>query len=87
MQDNARPHTARHTREFLAQAGVPLLDWPARSPDLNPIEHMWDELERGLCERAVQPTTLDELWATLKTMWQRILPPASIIWWTVCLDE
>ena len=75
MQDNARPHTARCTREFLTQAGVPLLDWPARSPDLNPIEHMWDELGRGLRDREVPPTTLDELWTTLQTMWQQI-PPA-----------
>ena len=46
QHDNARPHTARITTQFLAQNGVNVLEWPAVSPDQNPIEHMWDELGR-----------------------------------------
>jgi hypothetical protein len=51
QQDNARPHTARHTQGILHQNNVDVLDWPARSPDLSPIEHVWDILGRRLRQR------------------------------------
>ena len=44
--DNARPHTALVTANFLARNNVNVLPWPALSPDMNPIEHIWDELGR-----------------------------------------
>ena len=39
QQDNARPHTACHTQGVLLQHHVDKIEWPARSPDLSPIEH------------------------------------------------
>ncbi|GBM32377.1 hypothetical protein AVEN_187268-1, partial [Araneus ventricosus] len=45
-QDNARPHTARVAQDFLRH--VQTLPWPARSPDLSPIEHVWDQLKRQM---------------------------------------
>jgi transposase len=42
MDDNARPHRARIVDQYLEQVGVQRLPWPACTPDLNPIEHVWD---------------------------------------------
>ena len=43
QQDNARPHSARHTQDTLRQNDIQTLDCPAKSPDLSPIEHLWDD--------------------------------------------
>ncbi|GFV57081.1 transposable element Tcb2 transposase [Trichonephila clavipes] len=66
QQDNARPHTARVAQDFLRHFQT--LPWPARSPDLSPVEHVWDQLKRQMpschsvhdLELAVQ-----DLWAHL----------------------
>ena len=49
--DNACPHTARHTQNILRIHNVNVLQWPARSPDLSPIEHLWDHIGRQVRER------------------------------------
>ncbi|GBM34573.1 hypothetical protein AVEN_171623-1 [Araneus ventricosus] len=46
QQDNARPHTARVAQDFLRH--VQTLPWPAHSPGLSPIEHVWDQLKRQM---------------------------------------
>ena len=58
QQDNARPHVAWVVRDSLIQQNVDLLPWPAVSPDLSPIEHVWDEMERRLHHLSNQPVTL-----------------------------
>ena len=46
MHDNARPHVARTCRQFLNRNNFNVLAWPVVSPDMNPIEHVWDYLGR-----------------------------------------
>ena len=53
QQDNARPHAARLTQNFLTTHNVPTLPWPASSPDLNPIEDIWDYMKRKIRSRNV----------------------------------
>ena len=48
---NARPHVARICRQFLNKNNVNALPWPAVSPDMNPIEHIWDYLGRKIRAR------------------------------------
>ncbi|GFV43614.1 transposable element Tcb1 transposase [Trichonephila clavipes] len=68
QQDNARLHTARVAQDFLRHFQIQTLPWPARSPDLTPVEHAWDQLKRQMpschsvhdLELAVQ-----DLWAHL----------------------
>jgi len=59
QQDNATPHTAGTSRIWFHNHGVDLIDWPAWSPDLNPIEELWNDLKRRVYGR--HPQTMDEL--------------------------
>ncbi|UYV76224.1 hypothetical protein LAZ67_13003088 [Cordylochernes scorpioides] len=59
QQDNARPHTARISQQALQD--VQMLPWPPYSPDLSPIEHVWDIIGRRL-HAFPQPRSEDELW-------------------------
>ncbi|GFV13144.1 transposable element Tcb2 transposase [Trichonephila clavipes] len=66
QQDKARPHTARLSQDCLRN--VTTLPWPARSPDLSPIEHIGDHLG----QRVGHPTSLNELEARLQQIWNEI---------------
>ena len=48
QQDNARPHTARVSMNFLGANNIAVLPWPSLSPDMAPIEHVWDEIGRQI---------------------------------------
>ncbi|UYV66181.1 Transposase [Cordylochernes scorpioides] len=69
QQDNARPHTARISQQALQD--VQMLPWPPYSPDLSPIEHVWDII--GRCLHALpQPRSEDELWQMVEREWRAI---------------
>ena len=72
QDDNARPHRARIVQQFLQENNVDHLDWPARSPDLSPIEHVWDILGQRVRQRVPRPRTLQALGAALQEEWRRI---------------
>ena len=52
--------------------GVEDLDWPASSPDLNPIKHLWDELEHQLRARPNRPTSVLDLTNAVVAEWKQI---------------
>ncbi|GFV81254.1 transposable element Tcb1 transposase [Trichonephila clavipes] len=55
MDDNARPYRANIVDECLQPEDITRIDWPAYSPDLNPIEHVWDMLGRRIAARQTLP--------------------------------
>jgi transposase len=71
QDDNAPPHRAAVVQEFKRNQGIQSLSWPANSPDLNPIEHAWDCLGRGVRSHA-QPANLRELADLLEREWDLI---------------
>ena len=72
QHDNAPPHRARATTNFLNQHNIPVMPWPAMSPDCNPIENMWDELSRRVRQRRNTPRNLRELSRALREEWNHI---------------
>lgn len=71
MHDNATPHTARCVTDYLDYAEIERLQWPAKSPDLNCLEHMWDALKRRVRVRNPAPTTLAELETAVLEEWEQ----------------
>lgn len=72
MQDNTPCHTARVTAAYLREVGIDTMVWPAMSPDLHPIEHMWDRLKRNVRARNPAPATVDELKIALTEEWEAL---------------
>lgn len=72
MDDNARAHRARVVTEFLEGQGIERMEWPARSPDLNPIEHVWDMMGRSLEQLEAHPLGLQQLGVALEAAWDAL---------------
>ena len=58
QDDNATPHRARVVLDFLQQGNITKMEQPPRSPDCNPIEHLWDELGRAISSMDNPPQNL-----------------------------
>nr|KAF6330375.1 hypothetical protein mMyoMyo1_012365 [Myotis myotis] len=70
QQDNAPCHGARIVQEWFQEheGDFALLRWPPRSPDLNPIGHLWDKVKRAIR----QPSNLTELDSAIHQAWCQI---------------
>lgn len=71
QQDNDPKHTARATSARLRRRRVRTLKWPANSPDLNPIEHLWFQVKRRVkCKRIyLNP---EVLFKEIESEWNRV---------------
>ena len=72
QHDNAPAHRARRTTQFLQANQINVLDWPALSPDMSPIEHVWDDLGRRIYARVPPPQTILQLQQALIAEWNNL---------------
>lgn len=82
QQDGAKPHTAnqnmRYLRRKATEAGCSwtVMDWPAQSADLSPIENIWHYLKDQLRKYPRLPSSKDDLFTRLQTEWEKLGPDA-----------
>lgn len=74
MHDNAPPYTALLTREDMEREGLTAITWPAYSPDLNPIENVWNVMKDYIQAYYPAVMTPTQLKAAIKDVWEAIEP-------------
>ena len=75
QHDNAPCHRAKIVQQWLHENEVEMLEWPPQSPDLNPIEHLWEHMERQL--KFYPATNVTQLSQNLELIWSKI--PAEFL--------
>ena len=75
QQDNATVHTSKYTKEFFEINGINTMEWPAQSPDLNPIENVWAYIEVELKKHVIKNKS--QLAEKINEIWNNI-PPSYI---------
>ena len=75
QQDNDPKHTCKKAKEWFDDHEYNVMVWPANSPDLNPIEHLWEHLKRQLAGYEQSPKGVLELWERIEKEWNA--SPAS----------
>ena len=75
QHDNDPKHTSKIVKEYLQKQSYTVLQWPAQSPDLNPIENMWSLLKRRLNDYETAPKGMNELYERVTKVWYDLMKP------------
>ncbi|GFV31398.1 transposable element Tcb1 transposase [Trichonephila clavipes] len=77
QQDNARLLVELIVQRFFVNLQIELLPWPARSPDISPMENMWSMVAQRLIQFTPPAATPDQLWQRVEAAWSAV-PPKHI---------
>ena len=72
QDDNAAPHRAAVVDQWKQQMHLKTLRWPSKSPDMNPIEHVWSHMKRKIQQQSPPPQNLEQLCQAMKNCWNEI---------------
>jgi hypothetical protein len=72
QQDGASCHTSTYSTWWMRTHSIPILDWVAQSPDLNPIENLWNHLDYQVRKRKPLPKSKQELIEVIQEEWRKI---------------
>uniref|UniRef100_A0A1I7XGG2 DDE_3 domain-containing protein n=1 Tax=Heterorhabditis bacteriophora TaxID=37862 RepID=A0A1I7XGG2_HETBA len=70
QQDNDEKHSSNATKCWLHQKKITKMEWSSNSPDLNPIEHLWNDVEKEIQRQ--KPSNIKALEAVIKKAWVQI---------------
>lgn len=68
--DNDPKHTSKEAKEFLERNKVNVMPWPSQSPDLNPIEHLWNDVDKVIKTKKL--SNLNQLYDRIAEAWNNI---------------
>jgi DDE superfamily endonuclease len=74
QQDNDPKHTSKKAKKWFEDNDIQVISWPAQSPDINPIEHLWEPLKCQLCQYETPPKGVHALWDRVSEEWNKISP-------------
>lgn len=59
-------------RQWADHNNINILPWPAKSPDLNPIENVWGFVVKKMNQRDFRPANREQLWEAIQTAWEEL---------------
>ena len=85
QQYNNPKHTSRLATQWFSDNYIQVLEWPAQSPDINLIEHLWYHIKSQLLQYEIPPKGVHELWASMVKEWndEGIQSKYPIVTWII----